>query len=173
MDLIVTGCVTGTFGVDGFVKVVSSSGESDHFLELKKVYIAFSKHKLTSVRYNDGWFAVEDVRIISSCVLLKLEGVDVVEDAKSFVGAEVQVLRGQACRLSENEVYACDLCLCMLFFNEVLVGKVVNVVDAAGVLLEVVKIDGEVCYIPFNNEFIGVVDIEKRKLELLKGWILE
>ena len=65
------------------------------------------------------------------------------------------------------------MCLCSLVFNGVSVGKIVNVVDAAGVLLEVVKSDGKVCYVPFNNEFIGMVNIESRLVELKKNWILE
>ena len=37
MDLIITGYVSGTFGVDGYLKIASSSGEYDHFFELEKV----------------------------------------------------------------------------------------------------------------------------------------
>lgn len=171
MDLVVTGYISGTFGVEGFLKVISSSGEYEHFFELKKVYVAFSKRKLLNTK--NGWFAVEDIKLTSSCVLLKLEGVDALEDARKFIGGEVQVSRSEACILKDNEFYACDLCLCTLVFDNVLVGKIVNVVDAAGVLLEVVKTDGKVCYVPFNNEFIGTVDIRKKSVELKKSWILE
>ena len=173
MDLVVTGNISGTFGVDGFVKVVSSSGEYDHFFDLKRVYVVFSKHKLSKNKFSDGWFDIESVRLIPSFVLLKFEGIDVVEEAKYFVGGEVQVSREEACCLLDNEFYACDLCLCSLVFSGVSVGKIVNVVDAAGVLLEVVKSDGKVCYVPFNNEFIGMVNIESRLVELKKNWILE
>lgn len=43
----------------------------------------------------------------------------------------------------------------------------------SGVLLEVLKNDGVSCYVPFNNEFIGDVDINKKNIELKNGWILE
>lgn len=171
MELIVTGDITGTFGVDGFLKIVSSSGEYDHFSELNRVYIAFSKRKLS--RKKDGWFSVEAIRLIPSFVLLKLEGVDTLEEAKYFVGGEVQVERAGACALLENEFYACDVCCCVLVFNGASVGKIVNVVDAAGVLLEVIKNDGKVCYVPFNNEFIGEVNITEKTIELKKDWVLE
>ena len=74
MDLVVTGNISGTFGVDGFVKVVSSSGEYDHFFDLKRVYVVFSKHKLSKNKFSDGWFDIESVRLIPSFVLLKFEG---------------------------------------------------------------------------------------------------
>lgn len=173
MDLIITGYVSGTFGVDGYLKVASSSGEYDHFFELEKVYIVFSKRKLLNSKYKNGWFDVEAVKLIPSYALLKLEGIETVEEAKSFVGAELRVSRSNACSLSDGEFYACDLCLCMLVFGGLSVGKIVNVVDTAGVLLEVVKNDGKACYVPFNDEFIGTVDIEKRSVELKKSWILE
>lgn len=173
MDLVVTGSISGTFGVDGFVKVVSSSGEYGHFLDLKRVYVAFCKRKLFRNKYRDGWFEIEKVKLIPSCVLLKFEGVNVVEDARLFVGAEVQVSKSEACALLDGEFYACDLCLCSLVFDGVSVGEVVNIVDAAGVLLEIVKNNGKICYVPFNNEFIGIVSIEKKTIELKKNWILE
>jgi len=90
-----------------------------------------------------------------------------------FVGGEVQVERAGACALLENEFYACDVCCCVLVFNGTSVGKIVNVVDAAGVLLEVIKNDGKVCYVPFNNEFIGEVNITEKTIELKKDWVLE
>lgn len=173
MDLVVTGDISGTFGVEGFVKVLSSSGEYDHFFNLKKVYVAFSKHKVSRNKYKDGWFEMENVRLIPSCILIKMKGVDSLEDAKHFVGAEVQVLRAEASVLLDNEFHACDLCLCMLFFNGASVGRIVNVVDAAGVLLEIVKNDGKVCYVPFNNKFIGAVNIQEKSVELRNDWILE
>lgn len=173
MELVVTGNIFGTFGVNGVLKVVSSSGEYDHFLSFKKVYIAFCKQKLSRCKFKDGWFNVESVNLIPSCALLKFEGVDVVEDARCFVGSEVQVQKENACALQDDEFYACDLCLCSLVFDDVSVGKIVNVVDAAGILLEVVKNDGKVCYVPFNNEFIGIVDVEKKLVELRKDWVLE
>ena len=135
---------------------------------VRTVSFSLSKNK-----FSDGWFDIESVRLIPSFVLLKFEGIDVVEEARYFVGGEVQVSREEACCLLDNEFYACDLCLCSLVFNGVSVGKIVNVVDAAGVLLEVVKSDGKVCYVPFNNEFIGMVNIESRLVELKKNWILE
>ena len=153
MELIITGDITGTFGVDGFLKIVSSSGEYDHFSELKRVYVAFSKRKLS--RKKDGWFNVEAIRLIPSFVLLKLEGVDTLEEAKYFVGGEVQVERTEACALLENEFYACDVCCCVR------------------VLLEVIKNDGKACYVPFNNEFIGEVNITEKTIELKKDWVLE
>lgn len=173
MDLVVTGSVSGTFGVDGFVKVVSSSGEYDHFFDLKRVYIVFSKHKLSKNKFKDGWFDVENIRLIPAFALLKFKGIDAVEDAKCFVGGEVQVPKSEACALHDNEFYACDLCLCSLVFGGVSVGKIVNVVDAAGILLEVAKTDGKMCYVPFNDEFIGTVNVEDKSVELKKSWILE
>lgn len=174
MELIVTGYVSGTFGVDGFIKVVSSSGEYNHFLDLEKVYIVFCKTKLNLQQCKNSWFDVEAVRVISSCVLLKLKGVDALEDAKLFVGGEVQVSRENASSLSANEFYAYDLCLCKVIFNKMTVGKAVNVVDGgAGILLEIKKCNGDVCYIPFNDKFIGVVNLEEKTIELKEEWILE
>lgn len=174
MDLVITGYVLGTFGVEGVIKVASCSGEYEHFLNLKKVYITFSKRKIGSNKYKDGWYSIEKVRIVKGCVLLKIEGLTSLEEAKYFVGGQLSVDKSEACLLKDNEFYACDLCSCVLLLKKNVCGKIANVVDGgSGVLLEVLKNDGVSCYVPFNNEFIGDVDINKKNIELKNGWILE
>lgn len=174
MELLATGHVYGTFGVDGGIKVESCSGEYEHFFSLKKIYIVFQKNKLTGKKHKDGWFAVEKVEKFFDFALFRLEGVHVLEDAKMFVGADIFVERENASSLLEGEFYAFDLCSCLVFFEGVALGKILDVVTGGnGELLEVKKNDSAVCYIPFNSEFVGEVDLEQKKVHLKNSWILE
>lgn len=173
MELVTTGSVLGTFGFEGCIKVVSCSGDYEHFFSLRKVYVSFPKHKLAFGRYRDGWFHIENVKLVFGGALLKLKGICVLEDAKHFVGASLLVERCDASVLKDGEFHAFDLCLCDICVVGSKVGRVVNVVDGgAGVLLEVVRNDSVSCYIPFNNEFIGDVDMMQRTIELKNEWIM-
>jgi len=173
MELLKTGHVAGTFGLAGSIKVVSSSGEYEHFVKLKRVYVEFFKNKLKKSKYQDGWFDVEDVRVTSACALFTLKGVDALEDAKCFVGGDFFVERQDACLLKEGEFYSSDISSCCLFYQG---DKVAEILDVAEVgcnsLLEVKKCDGICCFVPFNAEFIGDVDIERGMVELRHDWIL-
>lgn len=174
MGLVATAKIIGTFGVEGSLKVLSCSGEYEHFFYLEKIYVAFSKQKLVNNRYSDAWFVVVDIKVLDSFALVKLEGVEKLEDAKYFVGSQVLVEKKNASLIREGEFYACDLCGCFLFSGGCSVGLVLDIVEAGGgVLLEVKKNDGTCCYIPFNNKFIGDVNVEERVIALKNVWILE
>lgn len=174
MGLVTTGSVLGTFGLEGCIKVVSCSGEYEHLFALDKVYVSFSKRKLVSSKYKDDWFWLEDVKVGFGFALLKLKSVDVMEDARCFIGAQLLVEEQDVSILREGEYHAFELCSCSLFLSGSKVGKVLDVMDGgAGVLLEVEKNDGISCYIPFNDEFINKVDIAQKTIEIKNEWIMQ
>lgn len=174
MELVATAKITGTFGVEGVLKVLSCSGEYEHFFSLKRVYIVFSKQKLVNNRYSDAWFMVLSVKITGNFALIKLKDVEKLEDAKYFVGSQVLVEKKDASFIKDGEFYACDLCKCFLFFEGKKVGSILDVVEAGGgVLLEVQKNDGTSCYVPFNDAFLGAISIKERVVILKNEWILE
>lgn len=173
MELIKTGHVIGTFGLAGCMKVVSCSGEYEHFLKLERVYVNFFKNKLKKNRYKDGWFEIENVKPAFMCALFVLKDVGVVEDAKCFVGSDFFVEKKDACLLKEGEFYSSDISACALFYKGNKVADILSVAEGGSTsLLEVKKSDGVCCFVPFNAEFIGDVDIERRMVELKHEWIL-
>ncbi len=174
MELIKTGHVAGTFGLDGSIKVVSASGEYEHFFRLESVYVDFFKNKLKKSKYKDGWFEVESVKLISMCAIFRLKDVNVLEDAKYFVGSDFFVEKKDACFLKEGEFYSSDISTCCLFYKGSKVADILSVVEGGSTsLLEVKKTNGVCCFVPFHAEFIGDVDVAKGIVELKHVWILE
>lgn len=140
MEMIKTGHVVGTFGLDGCMKVVSCSGEYEHFFKLERVYVNFFKNKLKKNKYKDGWFQVQSVRLASMCVLVLLRDVEVLEDAKCFVGSDFFVEKKDACALKEGEFYSSDVSSCCLYYKGINVAEVLSVVEGgSSSLLEVKK----------------------------------
>lgn len=173
MELLATGKIRGTFGLDGFVKVESFSGEYEHFLNFKTVLIKFLK-KRTDDR-KEAWFELDEVRLRTKDALFKFRGIDSPELAKELVGSEIFITRDMAPALNEGEVYVSDLCNCVLVNKGTLIGKITSVAEGGGAyLLEISEAaTGRTVYIPYNSEFIGNVDLKAKTVELMHLWILE
>nr|WP_255823007.1 hypothetical protein [Treponema putidum] len=96
MDLLATGRIRGTFGVEGFVKVESFSGEYGHFLLFDRVFLSIPQEKLKEQKYKDGWFEIEEVNLRKADALVKFKGIDNPEAAKSLTGSELFIPRDKA-----------------------------------------------------------------------------
>ncbi|MBR5017582.1 MAG: 16S rRNA processing protein RimM, partial [Spirochaetia bacterium] len=100
-DLIAIGFVRTSYGVKGDIKVSSYSGETEHFLPLKEIFLkkgAVQKH-----------FDVERVQVLNGDILLKLRTLDSPEAAKMYATWDIMVPREFASPLEEGEFYYCDL----------------------------------------------------------------
>ena len=188
---LVIGIIRGSHGLTGKFKVESTSGECEHFFKLDEVTV---KNDLL-----EKTFKVESVEGNSNSLLMKLEGVNSPEDAKKFQGSEILVPRDKASPLKEGEFYVEDLKQCKLvYFSDekstkkglaaksdtaIEAGIITDVLEGgSGKLLEVelserVKAMSDSAdkrvLVPFNNEFIGTVDLNDKVVQLMHLWILE
>ena len=174
MDWLITGRVRGTFGLEGFIKIESCSGEYEHFLSLKEITLRFPAKEAEEQR-SEISYRVEECVVRSTDALLKLRGVDSPEAAKKLHGADMMVPRDMACPLERGEFYINDLCNSDLVYKGNSVGTIADVVEGGGgFLLEVSEAaTGRTVYIPFRSEFIGKIDIPAKQVELMHRWILE
>ena len=176
-DLMVTGFVRSSHGVDGYVKVESTSGEVEHYAKLTDVLLRFGGSNGTLERY-----IIETVEGSAACLLVKFKGIESLEQAKKLAGAELMVPRDKACPLEEGEYYVCDLCQCVLMYEGNPIGTIINVTEGgSGDLLEVALTEGsepgntrlQSVMVPLRKEFVGKIDIKARTVELMHRWILE
>jgi 16S rRNA processing protein RimM len=158
------------FGLKGWLKITSLSGETAHLCSLKRVF------------FRDGTeYTVEGVSL--SPLSVKLEGVDSPEAARLLRGAEMLVPRAEAAPLGEGEFYVEDLRGLEVFTLSGApgpggtgdpVGHITDVIEGGGgFLAEILSPLGEKKLVPFRNEFFGPVDPLSRRIELLEAWILE
>ncbi|MDA3958244.1 ribosome maturation factor RimM [Oceanispirochaeta sp.] len=165
LEEIAIGCVRKTHGVKGYLKVVSFSGEYDHFQKLDQIKL---KNKSQS-----RVFKIEEVTPFGGEVLIKLEGIDNPEKGKLLSGWVIWVPRDLAADLKQGEFYHADLVNCQVLLEGKEIGEVQSILESGSDDLLEVKIGEEVKLIPFNSIFIGSVDMEKKTIELLEGWILD
>ncbi len=162
---IAIGCIRKTHGVKGYLKVMSYSGEWEHFYSLDRITL---KHDGKARSY-----LVEAVQPHGGEVLLKLEGINSPEEGRPLSGWDIWVPREQAAALRHDEYYHADLEGCEVVLDGSPVGRVKRIQEAgADELLEIETGNG-LKLVPFNKVFIHKVDIEKKKIELLEGWILD
>ncbi len=166
VEKFVVGVVRAPFGVKGFVKVQSYSGEIDHLVNLKKVLM---------IRNGvEKYFVVEETGGSASSFVMKFEGTETPEAAKMLTGWEILLSRDAAAPLENDEYYIEDLKGLAVILDDARIGEIKDVLDgAASQLIEIALTSGETRLVPFKNEFFGSVDLKSRTAVLLDGWILE
>jgi 16S rRNA processing protein RimM len=156
-DKLVVGIIQTSYGIYGEVKVKSLSGETEHFYTLETIYL-----KKKGVFYQ---FRVENIRVVSDTIILKLEGINTPEQGKELSRCKIWVHRENACPLKEDEYYYGDLFQCDVIKNNKIIGKVSSVFEAGiDFILEVECQNKKTLMLPFADEYIGDVDIKSNKI---------
>lgn len=159
------GAVRRPHGVKGAVKVISFSGETEHFLRLQDVELRKGE---TGRRYT-----VESVEIHHRTPVITFAGVTSPEDARSLAGWEIWVPAEQAAPLSADEYYVAELVGMRLVAPDGTTGAVVAVADGLQAPLLEIEWEGRTALVPFMAPFIGAVDRAERTVELLTPWVLD
>ncbi|GAB4372385.1 MAG: ribosome maturation factor RimM [Spirochaetales bacterium] len=166
METLVIGILQRSHGVSGLLRVKSLSGETGHFLGLEWIFLRKGGKETR--------FEVENVQVRGKDVFLKLKGIDSPEASIPYFSSEILVPREKASPLKENQYYYADLCRCSLVHDGDVVGKVVSVVESgASFLLEGRLSNGNTVWIPFVDAWVGEVDIERGRIEILNQELLE
>jgi 16S rRNA processing protein RimM len=169
-ETFVAGLVGAPFGLKGFVKARSLSGEIEHLLRLSSASLRQEG--------NEKLWEIEDARPAppGPFVLIKFRGLDSPEAVKALNGAEILVKREEAAPLKPGEYYIEDLKGLAVHAapdGEIL-GTIADVIEGGGGSLVEIRLNqGERRLVPFRGEFFGEIDLACRRAELLCRWILE
>jgi 16S rRNA processing protein RimM len=177
IDKFIIGLVGSPFGIKGFVKVRSLSGEIEHLLKLKSVIIS-----------KDGEERLVQVREITPAppfVLMHFNGIDNPEKAKTLNGAKLITGREQAAPLGKGEFYIEDLKGLPVITaekadggNSEIIGHITDIIEGGGgELAEIQLINGKKKLVPYRKEFFPLISpengLKKGKVVLQNLWVLE
>ncbi|MCL2215090.1 MAG: ribosome maturation factor RimM [Treponema sp.] len=169
-EKFIIGTIGAPFGVKGFVKVRSASGETEHLLKLKSVtVIKDGKEQHLQIAESSG--AANGIGALSA-VLIRFKGIDNPESARTLSGAQLLASRDQASPLGEGEFYIEDLKgLPVLSEDGGLIGHVTDIIEGGGgELAEIKMLTSDVkCLVPFRKDFFKEIAPEKGRL-LLNSW---
>ncbi len=167
MDLVAIGVVRTSWGVKGWLKLSSFSGEWDHFTSLERITLKGSG------RAGNEEFRVEGFRPHQDGLLMKLAGIDSPEEGKLLAGREILVDREFSAPLGSDEYYLRDLIGLNLIGENISYGTVISVIESSDDLLEIERPDATRFMVPFRAEFVGEPDLEAGTLFLTAAWLAE
>lgn len=155
LPYIEAGEIVTTHGVRGEVKVLS-------WLDSPEMLCEFDRCRISGREY-----AMDSVRVQKTCNLVKLRGVDTIEDAQKLRGKTMELYRED---ISDELIFASELVDVEVYADGACIGKIKEVLDYPGNSVYVVQGEREYL-IPAVKEFILSTDLEKNQMQvkLLKG----
>lgn len=159
VEYLSVGKIVNTHGVRGEMKVIPLTSDISRFDYLKIVWVekngGLTEHFVKKVRYHKNF------------VLIMLSGIDTVEKAAEYKNCYIKVNRKYARPLDEDEYFIADLLDCDVYQDEVLLGKVTDVLQTAGNDVYVVSGEkyGEIL-IPAIVSVVVDVDIGRKRISV-------
>ncbi len=159
MGLISFGKISKAHGLAGEVKFLPFSGQLDNLSTLERIII----QKLP------GGTPLE-LKIIKRSfhkggAILKLEGINSIDDAETLVGKEVYIEASDLRELEDDEFYWFDLIGLETFTDEgQYIGVVDSLIDRSLQSLLVVKNNGKEYLIPLTEPIVKDIDLEQSKI---------
>lgn len=155
LPYIEAGEIVTTHGVRGEVKVLS-------WLDSPEMLCEFDRCRVSGREY-----VMDSVRVQKTCNLVKLRGVDSMEDAQKLRGKTMELYRED---ISDELIFASELVDVEVYADGACIGKIKEVLDYPGNSVYVVQGEREYL-IPAVKEFILSTDLERNQMQvkLLKG----
>lgn len=150
LEFLEAGEIVTTHGVRGEVKVLPWADGPDFLCDFSRVRIEGREYKL------------ESCRVQKTCNLVKIQGIDTMEDAQKLRGKTVEVFR---CDAPEELIFAAELIGMDVFCDGEAVGKVTDVLDYPGNKVYVVKGQHEYM-IPAVKAFVLNMDMEANRMDV-------
>ena len=150
LQYLQAGEIVTTHGVKGELKVLPWADGPDFLLEFKRV------------RINGRDYKIEHCRVQKTCNLIKLSGVDNIEEAQALRGSVLEIYREDA---PKDLIFAAELIGVDVIADGQVIGKILDVLDYPG--NKVYVVEGEHSYmLPAVKEFILDTNIENGTMEV-------
>ena len=164
-DKLEIGQIVNTRGLKGEVKVNSFSEASDRFETINTILIKFKSE------YKE--YKIEKVSYSKNQVILKLKGVDTIDDAEKLRNSYIYIYRNQLGELPEGTYYIADLIgLDVCLENGEKIGIVDDIFSTGSNDVYVVKDElGKQKLLPAIDEVLKEIDIANGRIivNLIEG----
>lgn len=161
------GQIVNTFGIKGMVKVNPFTDDISKFEEMDTI--------LVDKKGNLQEMEIEEVKYSKNQVLLKLKGIETIEEAEKYRNCYLKLPREKAKKLPEGTYFIADLIGLEVYTDEgSLLGKVDDIYNSGASDIYVIKDElGKQILLPAIKEVIKEVDLEQEKItvHLLNGLI--
>lgn len=152
------GQIVNTFGIKGMVKVTPFTDDITRFNSLKQVFLVQKKEKVS--------YGIEEVKYQNHMVLLKLNGIDTIEQAQLLKNAYLVIERKDAVELPNNTYFIVDLIGIIVSTDKgEKLGIIEDVYTTKSNDIYVVRTEqGKQILLPAISDVILQVDIQNKKM---------
>jgi len=161
------GQIVNTNGLKGLLKIKPFTDNITRFEDLETVYIQKSGELIEK--------KIEEVKYVKNMVLLKLEGINDINEAEKYKNMYLKIKREDAEPIQEDSYLIVDMLKCDVYTEEnELIGKMVDIFSTGSNDVYVVKNDeGKEILLPAIKDVIKKVDIPSKKIiiKLMDGLI--
>lgn len=157
-DFLEIGQIVNSYGIKGFFKVVPFTDDITRFDDLKNIYIEKNR-KLEKKE-------IEEVKYHKNLVLVKIKGIDDINDTEQYKNCYLKIDRKDAVELPEDTYFITDLIDIDVFTEEgKTLGKIVDIFPTGSNDVYVVKDElGKQILLPAIGEVIKNVNILEKKM---------
>ena len=150
LQFVEAGEIVNTHGIKGEIKVLPWVDSPEDLVDFDRCRIARKDYE------------IELCRVQKTCALMKLVGIDTVEEAQKLRGKTVLLYRED---IDDEVIFAAELINMDVFCNGEQIGVITEVLDYPGNSVYVVK--GEKSYmIPAVKEFILNTDMDGNRMDV-------
>lgn len=152
------GQIVNSYGIKGFLKVVPFTDDITRFDDLDSVYI--EKNKKLEKKL------IEEVKYHKNLVLLKIKGIDDINDTEQYKNCILKIDRADAVELPEDTYFITDMMGIEVYTEEnEFLGNLTDIFPTGSNDVYVVKDElGKQILLPAIGEVIKDVNIETRKM---------
>ena len=149
LQFVEAGEIVTTHGVRGEVKVLPWLDDAQMLCEFDRC------------RLDGKEVTIDQCRVQKGCNLVKLHGIDTMEDAQKLRGKIIELYRED---IDDEVIFAAELVDMDVYADGVCIGKITEVLDYPGNSVYVV--DGGKYMLPAVKEFILSTDMEKNEMQV-------
>lgn len=162
MKLIYIGKIANTWGLAGYLKVISDTDfKTERYNPKNIIYIKIGSE------YDKQY--IESFKQAKGYDLLRFKGLNDINLVEKYKGKELYVESQNITSLSEGEYHIDQIVGLKVLQGEREVGSVKNVREyPQGDYLVIVKNDGNTALVPFMDEFVLTLDLERKLIKIVE-----
>lgn len=151
-QFLAVGKIINTHGIKGEIKVMPSTDDVERFKELNEAYIDGNIIEIEGCKFQPGK------------VILKIKGINSIEDAQKLKNKYIKVSRENAATLDEDCYYEADIVGCMVYDeNEKQLGNIDEIIHTGSNDVYWIKGENELL-IPAIKSIIVDIDVNNKKI---------
>lgn len=157
MKYLVVGKIVTTHGIKGEVKIKVETNDLGRFEKGNKLYLGIDEKNIKQE------IIIDNVRYQKNMILLSFNNIQNINDVLEYVGLNLYVDIDEV--RVDGEIYYDDLIDCACFVGDEKIGVVTDVMEVPqGEILRIKLNSGKKVLVPYVDEFIESVDIDKKEI---------